>query len=92
MPATPENAMTPLEKAEALYEELVGAYDEGADRQLRAAAKLLMVALDRIQAHGGDDWQRLVGSYIEILAGDPERFRRMLDSQRGAGKAEKTPF
>ena len=31
--------MTPLEKAEALYLELVAGYGEGSDRELRAASK-----------------------------------------------------
>jgi hypothetical protein len=94
MPAAnePLNTMTPLEKAEALYEDLVRAYDDGNDRELRAAAKLLMVALDRIRTHGGDDWQHLVDSYLDILAGDPERFHRMLESQRGESKVEKGPL
>lgn len=77
---------TPLESAEALYAELVRWYDDGRDRELRAASKLLMVALDRPHAYGGDDWQTLVNSYIDTLASDPERFHRMLDAQRGDGK------
>lgn len=83
--------MTPLEKAESLYEELVSSYGNGSDRELRAAAKLLMVALDRLRTHAGDDWQSLVYSYVDILARDPERFRQMIESQRGASKTDKPP-
>jgi len=88
------NSMTPLERTEALYKELIGWYGNGSDKELRAASKLLMVALDRLRAHAGDDWQSLVRSYMVILAEDPERFRKMLDSQRGESKTdpeEKSP-
>lgn len=78
--------MTPLEKTEALYRELVAGYAEGEDREIRAAAKLLMVALDRLKAHGGPSWQGLVEEYLVMLRKDPERFERMLESNRGHGK------
>lgn len=79
---------TPLERTETLYAELVNWYGDGSDRELRAAGKLLMVALDRLRAHGGDDWRALVDSYVDILDRDPERFGRMLESQRGETRAE----
>jgi hypothetical protein len=75
--------MTPLEKTEALYEELVAWYEDGDTKELRAASKLLMVALDKLHEHGGRDWETLVESYVDILANDPAQFRRLLDSQRG---------
>lgn len=75
--------MTPLEKTEALYEELVTWYEDGDKKEIRAASKLLMVALNKLHEHENRDWESLVKSYLDILANDPEHFRRMLDSQRG---------
>ncbi len=75
--------MTPLEKSEALYRELVAWYGEGADRELRAASKLLMVALVKLKENGGPGWQGLVEDYLIMLKSDPERYRRMLDANRG---------
>jgi hypothetical protein len=53
--------MTPLEKVEALYQELVAWYGEGSDREIRAASKLLMVALLKLEStgdSGGKEWSR----------------------------------
>jgi hypothetical protein len=75
--------MTPLEKVEALYEELVDWYGEGADRETRAASKLLMVALVKLKEHGGFGWQGLVEEHLIMLRNDPERYARMLDANRG---------
>jgi hypothetical protein len=80
------NKMTPLEKVEALYRELVDWYGEGSDREIRAASKLLMVALRELKEHGGFGWQGLVEEYVLMLKNDPDRFRRMLDANRGEGK------
>ncbi len=79
--------MTPLEKTEALYEELVTWHENGDKKELRAASKLLMVALNKLHDHGGRDWETLVQSYVDILANDPAHFRRLLDSQRGEMKS-----
>jgi hypothetical protein len=75
--------MTPLEKVETLYEELVDWYGEGTNREVRAASKLLMLALLKIQEHGGFGWQGLVEDYLLMLKNDPERYRRMLEANRG---------
>jgi hypothetical protein len=61
--------MTPLEKAEALYEELAAHYGEGEDREIRAAAKLLLVALAE--------------EYLDLLKHDPDKFGRILHGNRG---------
>lgn len=78
--------MTPLEKAEALYAELVDWYGEGGDREIRAASKLLMVALLKLKEHGGVGWQGLVDQYLLMLRNDPERFQRLLEANRGETK------
>jgi hypothetical protein len=79
-------AMTPLEKVEALYQELVDGYGEGADREARAASKLLMVALLKLKEHGGFGWQGLVEDYVLMLRNDPERYARILEANRGERK------
>ena len=75
--------MTPLEKAEALYEELVAHYGEGEDREIRAAAKLLLVALAKFKQHGGPRGIALAEEYLDLLKPDPDKFERILHSNRG---------
>jgi hypothetical protein len=82
--------VTPLERVEALYEELVGWYGGGEDREVRAASKLLMVALVKLKQHGGFGWQGLVEEHLIMLRNDPERYERMLEANRGAGKGMKS--
>ncbi len=80
--------MTPLEKVEGLYDELVDWYGEGANREIRAASKLLMVALLKLKEHGGFGWQELVEEYLLMLRNNPERYQSMLDANRGERKEE----
>jgi hypothetical protein len=75
--------VTPLDRVEHLYRELVEHYSSGQDAELRAAAKLLLVALDRFRAHGGPQWPTLLDEYLDIARRDPERLARMLAAQRG---------
>ena len=75
--------MTPLERVEIFYRELVAHYHEADDAELRAAAKLLLVAIAEIRNHGGREWQRLLDEYVQIAKQDPERFERMLRGNRG---------
>ncbi|MFB1488356.1 MULTISPECIES: hypothetical protein [unclassified Thiocapsa] len=77
---------TPVEKVEALYEELVDWYGEGSDREIRAASKLLMIALLKLKAHGGFGWQGLVEDYVLMLKNDPARYARILEANRGEDK------
>jgi hypothetical protein len=74
---------TPVEQIEALYQTLVAHYGAGEQRELRAAAKLLLVALAKFRHHGGPDWPQLLDEYVQILKTDPARFERMLESNRG---------
>ncbi len=78
--------MTPLEKAEALYDELVTHYGDGEDREIRAAAKLLLVALAKFKAHGGQRGIALADEYLCLLKQDPEKFERIVLSNRSKGK------
>lgn len=79
--------MTPLEKVEALYEELVAWYGEGKDREVRAASKLLLVALLKLSERPGCDWEGLLDEHIRMLKDDPERFRSVLNANRGVRKS-----
>lgn len=78
--------MTPLEKVEALYEELVAWYGEGRDREVRAASKLLLMALLKLSERPGCDWEGLIAEHVRMLKEEPERFRRVLDANRGVSK------
>jgi hypothetical protein len=75
--------LTPLERIEALYKELVEWYGEADKKEQRVAAKLLMVSLDKFATYEGRDWQTLVMEYVDILRDDPERFQKMIESNRG---------
>lgn len=68
--------MTPLEEVEALCQRLVAHYGDGEDREVRAAAKLLRVAFDRMQRHGGPNWPRLVGEFHDTERHEPDKFGR----------------
>lgn len=73
---------TPLERVEQLYEELVAHYGNGNRRELRAAAKILLVGLAKFREHGGPQWQGLLDEYVDALKHDPDRFERMMESNR----------
>jgi len=77
--------MTPLEKVEALYEELVAHYCEGEDREIRAAAKLMLIALDKFKKHGGPKGIALADEYLDLVKHDPDKFDRILISNRSKG-------
>lgn len=79
---------TPLERVESLYLDLVAHYGDGDKRELRAAAKILLVALAKFREHGGPDWQPLLDEYVDALKHDPVRFERMLDSNRATSSDE----
>ncbi len=74
--------MTPMERVEALYRELVVHYHEAPDAQVRAATKLLLVAIAELKCNGGLGWAGLVRDYIAIAERDPERFSRILAANR----------
>lgn len=79
---------TPLERVERLYAELVDHYADGDQRELRAAAKILLVALWKFREHGGAQWQSLLDEYVDALKQDPVKFERMLDSNRATSSDE----
>lgn len=73
---------TPMTRIESLFEELVAHYGDGDERELRIAAKMLMVALDRFRRHGGHGWPNLVREYTSIAIDEEERFERILRANR----------
>ena len=73
---------SPISQVDQLFQQLVLHYEEGEDRELRAAAKLLLVALDKFRRHGGKDWEQLLDQYVEMAKQRPEKLERILKSQR----------
>lgn len=88
-PKDPVVELTPLEKVESLYRELLTWYGDADQKEIRTAAKLLIVALDQFAKHGGHDWDALVMDYIEIQKNNPEKFQRIIESNRGELKEKK---
>lgn len=82
--------LTPLEKVEALFNELSNWYGEADKKELRVAAKLLMVSLEQFSIHGGDGWHALVMEYVDTLHKDPEKFQKMLEANRGELKGKQS--
>jgi len=78
----PQENQTPMLQIESLFEELVQHYGEGDDRELRVAAKMLMVALDRFRRYGGYQWSSLVREYTNQALNDQEKFERILRANR----------
>ena len=74
--------LTPFEHAEQVYELLVQHYSDGEDADIRAAAKMLLVVLDRMKQHGGPGWTQLFEEYLNIARYDHEKFDRMIQAQR----------
>jgi hypothetical protein len=84
----PKQRLSPTDRVEVLFHELVAHYGEGEERELRAAAKLLLVALAKFRAHGGAGWETLLQEYVDILKQNPERFERLLQSNSGSSPDE----
>lgn len=76
--------MTPLERVEQLYEHLLSHYGDAQDREARAAAKLLLVALDRFSRSGTINWESIVNDYVDMAINDQDKFNRVMAGNRGA--------
>lgn len=76
----------PLQQVDQLYSQLVAHYGDGEDARIRAASKLLIVALEKFKCHGGPDWVRLVHEYLSLAAENPGKFDRIIRCQRHPGK------
>ena len=80
----------PLQKVDRFYAELVSHYGDAHDREIRAAAKLLLVALESFQRHGGPGWRRLVHEYLTLMDENPEKFDRVIKCQRYPGRPQRS--
>lgn len=78
--------MSPVDQVEHLYLNLVAHYGDGEQRELRAAAKLLIVALSKFREHGGSQWDQTVCEYLAIARDRPDKLARILEGH-GSVKA-----
>jgi hypothetical protein len=60
------------------------------DREIRAAAKFLLVALESFRRHGGPSWRRLVEEYLTLVDENPEKFDRIIKCQRYPGRPQRS--
>jgi hypothetical protein len=81
-----QSGPTPLEQAEQLLDKLIQHYNEGQDKELRAASKMLLVALDQFRKHGGQHWQTLFYEYVNLALFEPDTFNKILDNNRSHPK------
>jgi len=81
---------TPLEKVESLFNELSVWYGDADKKELRVAAKMLMVSLEKFAQYGGNDWRGLVMEYVDTLNNDPDKFQKILESNRGELKGKRS--
>ena len=70
--------MSPLEEVETTWLRLVAHYAGGEHREVRAAAKLLIVALAKFREHGGADWPAQVDEYVALARDNPDKLERIL--------------
>lgn len=85
MGAMSESRLSPTERVEALYQDLCRHYEGGEDKEVRAAAKLLLVALARLREHGGLNWDKTLDAYVRIAKKEPDKLARILQ-QGNAGR------
>lgn len=78
MSASTARQLSPTERVDALYLDLCRHYEGGADKELRAAAKLLLVALARLREHGGDNWDVTLDAYVKIAKNRPDKLAAIL--------------
>ena len=87
--------MTPLARVEVLYHDLVAHYQGAEDAEVRAAAKLLLVAIAELKRYGGAGWAATVREYLGIAEDDPAQFDRILRASRNdaaTGTTEEDAF
>ena len=70
--------LSPTERADALYLDLCRHYEGGSDKEVRAAAKLLLVALARLREHGGVNWDVTLDAYVKIAKNRPDKLAAIL--------------
>lgn len=80
----------PLQQVDRFYAELVSNYGDADDREIRVAAKLLLVALESFRCHGGPGWRKLVDEYLTLVDENPEKFDRIIKCQRYPGRPQRS--
>lgn len=70
--------LSPTEQVDALYRDLCRHYEGRKDKESRAAAKLLLVALARLREHGGEHWDVTLDAYVKIAKHRPDRLAAIL--------------
>ena len=55
---------------------------------MRAAAKLLLVAIAELKRHHGADFAGIVYEYLALAERDPERFERIVRASRSDAGAQ----
>lgn len=70
--------LSPTERVDALFLDLCRHYEGGDDKEVRAAAKLLLVALARLREHGGVNWDVTLDAYVKIAKKQPEKLASIL--------------
>lgn len=76
------NESSPLERVEYCHAELVAHYANGEEPELRAAAKLLLVALDKFRCYGGHNWDQRVEEYLIMARDEPDKLDAILAGNR----------
>lgn len=83
--------LSPTERVDALYLDLCRHYEGGADKEMRAAAKLLLVALARLREHGGDDWDMTLEAYVRIAKNRPDKLAAILQQGNSSRRKYSAP-
>lgn len=79
--------LSPTERVDALYLDLCKHYEGGEDKEVRAAAKLLLVALARLREHGGSHWDVTLDAYVKIAKSHPDKLAGILQQGNGGRKS-----
>ena len=80
------SSLSPTERAEALYLDLCKHYEGGEDKEVRAAAKLLLVALSHLREHGGPNWDVTLDAYVKIAKTRPDKLASILQQGNSGRK------
>lgn len=79
--------LSPTERVDALFLDLCKHYEGGEDKEVRAAAKLLLVALARLREHGGVHWDVTLDAYVKIAKKRPDKLASILQQGNSGRKS-----
>ena len=83
MNSSSPSRLSPTERVDALYLDLCRHYEGCENKEVRAAAKLLLVALARLREHGGENWDVMLDAYVDIAKRRPDKLARILHGSSG---------